>query len=301
MSAAMSNVTLLASVKWPDPLVPQDCDLRGLPCMLLDTLRLTRSGLTAHASSDEFRCAVLLWCESWTQLPGSSLPDDDDELAHLAHVSRTRWRKIRRGAMRGWIKCSDGRFYHPVVSEKAREAWVGRVKQRERAHRRWENAKNPPENSEQTGKNSEIFQENVIFTKPNVSDANDLADAVAIPENGKTKGKISEEDPPPPPAKRGRRKRVKLECPWFDMFFFDYPPDADGRPRGSPDKAEANWRRAVKEGADPERMYEAYVLDRDNLWPKSEAKWIPNPENWITKGRWKLLPEKQGDLLGGNG
>ncbi len=32
--------------------------------------------------------------------------------------------------LRGWIRCSDGRLYHPVVAEKALEAWVEKLTQR---------------------------------------------------------------------------------------------------------------------------------------------------------------------------
>jgi hypothetical protein len=37
------------------------------------------------------------------------------------------WKKVRaKGGLRGWIRCSDGRLYHPVVVEKAIEAWAKR-------------------------------------------------------------------------------------------------------------------------------------------------------------------------------
>ena len=42
------------------------------------------------------------------------------------------WQAVRDEAMRGWVKCSDGRLYHPVVSEFAMEAWDRRKKERER-------------------------------------------------------------------------------------------------------------------------------------------------------------------------
>jgi hypothetical protein len=34
-------------------------------------------------------------------------------------------------AMRGWVKCSDGRLYHPVVAQNALQAWEGREDHRE--------------------------------------------------------------------------------------------------------------------------------------------------------------------------
>lgn len=105
----------------PAPLVPKDCDLRGLPFMPLDVIRLLDSDLFALSTGDEFKTAVALWAKSWTQVPAASLPDDDKILAHLSSAG-TRWKKVKAGAMRGWILCSDGRWYHPVVAEKALEA-----------------------------------------------------------------------------------------------------------------------------------------------------------------------------------
>lgn len=97
--------------------------------MPLDVVRLRDSDLSVHATGDEFRCAVLLWCASWHQVPAASIPNDDVVLAQLAGFGRVvkEWKKIREGSLRGWIICSDGRIYHPVVAEKANEAWAGRL------------------------------------------------------------------------------------------------------------------------------------------------------------------------------
>ncbi|MEX3555806.1 MAG: DUF1376 domain-containing protein, partial [Burkholderia gladioli] len=116
----------------PNPLTPADCDLRDFPFMPLDVVRLRDSDLSVHATGEEFRSAVLLWCASWHQMPAASLPDDDRSLAQLAGFGRvvTEWQKVRDGALRGWMKCSDGRLYHPVVAEKARDGWIAKLKQR---------------------------------------------------------------------------------------------------------------------------------------------------------------------------
>lgn len=116
-----------------DPLIAPDVDLRGLPFMPLDVQRLRDSGLAIEATGDEFRAAILLWCASWNQIPAASLPDDDLVLASYAGFGRDvrGWRKVRAGALRGFVLCSDGRFYHPVVAEKAIDAWVERVEYRE--------------------------------------------------------------------------------------------------------------------------------------------------------------------------
>jgi hypothetical protein len=116
----------------PAPLVPADCDLRDFAFMPLDVVRLRDSDLAVTAEADEFRCAVLLWCASWHQVPAASLPDDDKILAQYAGYGRVvkEWLKVREGALRGWVKCADGRLYHAVVAEKANEAWLAKLRQR---------------------------------------------------------------------------------------------------------------------------------------------------------------------------
>lgn len=109
----------------PDPLTPPDCDLRGLPYMPLDVIRLIDSDMFAETTGDEFKAAVALWCKSWTQVPAASLPNKDMVLAHLSG-NAAKWKRIKEGAMRGWILCSDDRWYHPVVAEKALAALPGR-------------------------------------------------------------------------------------------------------------------------------------------------------------------------------
>lgn len=108
-----------------DPLVPVDVDLTDFPYFQLDVRRLRDSRLAASVSGEEFRCAVLLWCAAWHQIPAASLPDDDIELAQLAGFGRAinEWRKYREGALYGFVRCADGRFYHPTIAEKACDAW----------------------------------------------------------------------------------------------------------------------------------------------------------------------------------
>jgi hypothetical protein len=97
--------------------------------MPLDVLRLRDSDLSALSTGEEFKAAVLLWCVSWHQVPAGSIPNDERWLAKHSGAGRD-WKKVRTEAMRGWIACSDGRLYHPVVAEKAREAWHKKQEQR---------------------------------------------------------------------------------------------------------------------------------------------------------------------------
>jgi hypothetical protein len=102
--------------------------------MPLDVARLCNSGLAHDETLAACGAAVLLRCVSWHQLPAASLPDDDEWLAkrvgywHRGKIDRD-WPAIRDRALRDWIKCSDGRLYHPTLAAKARDAWAAELKQ----------------------------------------------------------------------------------------------------------------------------------------------------------------------------
>lgn len=115
-----------------DPLTPADLDLRDFTYMPLEVLRLRDSDIAVLATGDEFRAAVLLWCAAWHQVPAASLPTDERLLANLAGYGRDLegWRIVSGAALRGFVECSDGRLYHPVIAEKAIEAGVKRRAQR---------------------------------------------------------------------------------------------------------------------------------------------------------------------------
>lgn len=115
------------------PLTPAQCDLRGLPYMPLDCARLLESDTYALTTGEEFKAALTLWCRSWSQIPAASIPNADRILAKWAGVSLNEWRMVREQALRGWISCSDGRLYHPIVAEKALTAWLQRISLQERS------------------------------------------------------------------------------------------------------------------------------------------------------------------------
>lgn len=117
------------------PLTPAECDLKDFAFMPLDVARLRDSELASNETPEACWAAVLIWAASWHQVPAASIPDDDLWIAKVAgYQLRGRidkeWPNVRPGALRGWVKCSDGRLYHPVVAEKAREAWHKKLEQR---------------------------------------------------------------------------------------------------------------------------------------------------------------------------
>jgi hypothetical protein len=114
-------------------LTPPDCDLRDFPSMLLDHRRLLTSETWIEAAQMPRlgHALMSLWCESFQQVPAASLPDNDLTLLRLSMCpTPAEWKKVRGRALAGWVRCDDGRLYHPVVAEKALEAWLEKLASR---------------------------------------------------------------------------------------------------------------------------------------------------------------------------
>lgn len=219
------------------PLVPAEVDIQDFSYMPLDVRRLRDSDLSALESPEACWAAVLLWSASWHQVPAASLPDDDRVLSNLAGYGRvvTEWQRVRDGALRGWIKCDDGRLYHPVIAEKALDAWnskllhsYGKLKERLRkAHGKdasfptleeWKGAGTPPDWPQPSAGKSNSSA-GIPPETPNPS-------AGIPPENalkGEGKGKGEEREnistPPNPPASPGGKRDgvgKKSFATWLD-------------------------------------------------------------------------------------
>lgn len=109
----------------PAPPVPPNCDLRAFKWMPLDVDRLRVSSMARDRPAWVFRCAVLLWCAAWHEVPCSSIPDDPvwiRSAACLQTDSRRYQRMLELGGLHGFHKCNDGRLYHALIAEKALEA-----------------------------------------------------------------------------------------------------------------------------------------------------------------------------------
>ena len=116
--------------EFPAPLTPPDCDLRDFQFMPLDVVRLRQSDLVTQEEPEAIVAALMLWGAAWHNVPAASLSDNDKTLAQHAGYGRavSAWLEVKEAALRGFVKCSDGRLYHAVVAEKARESWESRLK-----------------------------------------------------------------------------------------------------------------------------------------------------------------------------
>ncbi len=272
----------------PKPLTPADCNLRGLPYMPLHGDRLIDSDLFFMTNGEEFKAALALWWASWKQTPAASLPTEPRVLAGLARVADLeKWERVREMALHGWVLCSDGRYYHPVIAELAMTAWEERQehqqnkeseterKRREREERKglfaalkaagihlaWNTSL-----SELRAKASEIGAEIV----PDLS-AGQVADGpapvTAIEGTGKGKKKGSSLSASEPAGARAPKRQPEEQIP------DDFP--------GAPDLALAEgWVDAaavelsVGQQAKRFRNHAATKDRRERNWPAAWRQWI---------------------------
>jgi uncharacterized protein YdaU (DUF1376 family) len=131
----------------PAPLVEAHVDCSDLDGFMLNAERLMSSELLALHGNDVLGAALLLWCRAWKQRPAASLPDDDRVNAAFARLSLKKFREIKDAVMRGFVKCSDGRFYHRFLAREATKAYARKLQfQEKRAAdakrlKEWRNAK----------------------------------------------------------------------------------------------------------------------------------------------------------------
>lgn len=116
------------------PLTPPDCDLQDFPFMplMISRLRKSKAWVKARRNPALGFYMVNLWMAAWHEVPAGSLEDDDDVLADAAMCDASKWDKVRAEVLRGWVKCNDGRWYHPVVCERVLEAWQAKSERLDR-------------------------------------------------------------------------------------------------------------------------------------------------------------------------
>jgi hypothetical protein len=114
----------------PDPLTPPDCDLRGYQFMPLLGHRLFTSDFYLSSTPLQFKVAIKLWWEAWNQKPAGSLPNNPKSLGILAGFvgDYSGFLRIKSRVLHGFVLCSDGRLYHPVICAEAIRVYEGRRK-----------------------------------------------------------------------------------------------------------------------------------------------------------------------------
>lgn len=307
----------------PEPLTPPDADLRDLKSMLVDVQRLRDSGLASINDAEAFRANVLLFFAAFHQVPAGSVPNDKAELSKLTGCGRdTRFfdKLVKAGALRNFVLCSDGRYYHTVVCEKVHEALEMREKFQKRtaAARAAKAAKqSPPDDggsspgggteagaSSSGGVVTPMRRKSASVTGSVCRSSVTTFDTATVTAFGKplsqcllqplsevklSKEKLSKKEPPPlrscPTAVDASVTEVRAGLApasgvGFETFWFSYPK------RVGIDAARRAWARACRRAA-PAEILAGLACQR---WPDN-PRFIPNPVNWLRDGGWRDDPD----------
>ncbi|WP_287952113.1 hypothetical protein [Diaphorobacter sp.] len=83
----------------------------------LDCERIAQSDTWALATVRQRPLLLMLWFIAWQQTPCGSLPADDVLIAARLGMEADAFQHDRAILLRGWWEASDGRLYHPVLTE----------------------------------------------------------------------------------------------------------------------------------------------------------------------------------------
>ena len=83
----------------------------------VDWQRIKSSKTWRLCPQDQRNNLLRLWLESWNEVPAGSWENDDELIAAAIDVPLRLFVAHRDILMRGWRQHSDGRLYHPVVTE----------------------------------------------------------------------------------------------------------------------------------------------------------------------------------------
>lgn len=256
-------------------LIGSEVDLRDFDYMPLYGDRLFRSETWILGTADSRCAAIRLWWAAWHEEPAGSLPDNDRLLADMAGygVAVSAFCEIKEAAMRGWVKCDDGRLYHPVVCQIAAEMFKKKKKKQE--DNAAERARKKRKRNNSAGPTAGHPSDDPVDIPPDTQPLSAGQHAVVPPENAlKEKGSRREEESPLPP-KRGT-KVVEGFSAWYAI----YPLKRD------PGHAEKAFAKAVREGTPPETLmqgahrYALSVFGKDQQFTKYPTTWL-NGRCWL--------------------
>lgn len=270
------------------PLVPADCDLRDFDFMPLDVRRLLRSEWWITATVEEPAAALAafhLWAEAWHQVPAASLPTNDVVLMHLARVDAGTWSRIKERVMQPWKLASDGRFYHPVLAEKAIDAFerkqaaaAKRLKDKEKIKAWRERRGNESHRDDVTGYVPVSSQRVTGLTGTGTETVTSISTST-----------------PPKGGERARPKKGSTYSAAFESWWTAYP-----RKVGKL-AAQSAWERACEKvgGDDPAGTLQAACEAFAARMKGKEERFVPHPTTWLNQGRWADAPSL--DLEAGRG
>lgn len=101
----------------PTPPYPRETKAKGWR-FELDLEQVMQSDTWALAHPSIRPWLLMLWAIAWQQVPCGSMPADDELIIARLGIEREMFEQHKRTLLRGWWLASDGRLYHPTITQR---------------------------------------------------------------------------------------------------------------------------------------------------------------------------------------
>lgn len=116
MAMNAARLEIVASTLLPAPPYPADTQSKGW-WFNVDMPRIRQSDTWALCPREIRPWLLLLWCTAWDQRPCGSLPADPLLIAARIDMPETLFITHQLAMLRGWVRHTDGKLYHAVITE----------------------------------------------------------------------------------------------------------------------------------------------------------------------------------------
>jgi hypothetical protein len=126
----------------------------------VDLERIRESDTWTLAPPDLRPWLLMLWSTAWVQTPAGAFPNEDAMIAARIGMDLRAFKAARPILMRRWELASDGRFYHPVITERVLALLALRQAQADR--KAASRAKNAKVTEESHGTDTDVTEESRV-------------------------------------------------------------------------------------------------------------------------------------------
>lgn len=278
----------------PEPLIPAHIDLTNFEFMPLDVQRLLGSDKWIEAADHPYlgHAMMSLWAASWHEVPAGSLPNKARVLARHAHRTLEQFEGIAQMVMAGWVLCSDNRFYHPVVCEKALEAWDQKQKFKARTARATaakiagaKGAKPSPERNEDRDDHRDDDRDGERNEGEQTGPGPDLEQTNTTPDAPKPELVLNPVEALEKKKKKRRAARARLSVsgeadfsPGFEAFWLAYPKKVG---------KQVAWQKWCDDQLDEfTTTLVRDVTERQKRHDQWLRGYVPDPATYLNQRRW---------------
>jgi hypothetical protein len=233
----------------------------------VDLERIRESDTWTLATPDLRPWLLMLWNTAWVQTPAGAFPNDDAMIAARIGMDLRAFKAARPILMRRWELASDGRLYHPVITERVLALLALRQAQADR--KAASRAKNAKVTGESHGTDMDVTGESRVTDNREGKGREGKGFGEGTGREGKGTVPLfghtpNSESTPSPSAPAATKPRPSKKCP--DSFVVD-----------------AALREWVKAEAPGIKVGRETAKFRDHTFARAISDWPGAWRNWMRK------------------